>query len=131
MGDYSQGHFRFALKKDTPREVIDNLAKLIDGEGFSIGEDRIYLGDSAYHHMPSFAEREESPEYAEDTAGMYCLTFQIKYGCRQLGSFAEWLKPHVVVTDANKGFFGYSISEYSSVPTVFLVEPLKRSTQDG
>lgn len=120
MGDYSLGHFRFALKLATPDDVKDSLHKLMSGDGFSIGEHRIYLGSSAYHSMPTFSEYDGCREYEPGSDGIYCLTFQIKFGCRQLEAFANWLSPHVVVNKWTKGFFGYSISEYSNTPTVFV-----------
>lgn len=130
MGDYSLGHFNFTLKKlntDVGKK-IEAMAREPYSE-IMVGEHRIYFGSSAYHSEESFFVCESAPDYdynygrpgSEPVGKRYVMTFQIKYGCRQLRAFAEWLAPHVIVNEQNMGFIGYSISEYADVPTAFIV----------
>lgn len=125
MGDYSLGHFNFALKRGAPKDIKTKLEQLQKGDGFKIGEERIYLGSSAYHHEETYFLSEPPVGYGYEEPGedtRYSMTFQIKYGCGQLRAFAEWLAPHVVVDRSNLGFIGYSISEYANTVTAFVVD---------
>lgn len=110
MGDYSLGHFKFSLKKNTPKDVTEKLRDLIDGNQIKIEGHDIYLGESAYHAEKSYALIDIT---GEDSVQMYSMTFQIKWGDYNLDLFAKWLSPYVEVTDENKGFFGYRQNEYT------------------
>lgn len=127
MGDYSLGHFRFALKRGTPKDVIDKVDGLVRGEPFELDGHRVYLGDSAYHNWATTAEaaapHDEAHAWPErgPIERIYAMTFQIKYGCAQLEAFARFLEPHVYVNKSNSGWFGYKISEHADTVTTFIV----------
>ena len=126
MGMYTEFFFRAELVKDPPKEVLDVLRYMTDGDlevspphpdhplFFTGRWDFMLGGSSAYHPATGAASLHN---------GNWGLYYELKAHSSfknyddEIGKFLDWIDPYI---DPGQGFLGYSLYEEDKTPTLTL-----------
>lgn len=106
MGMYTQLHLDLELKRNTPKEIIDTLTDMVNGESKKWDNRLNYCFNSNSH----------SKLWKDDITKSYKLFVHCdfkNYG-NEIDTLLEWLRPHI----ETKGMIGYTRYEECNEPTI-------------
>jgi hypothetical protein len=127
MGMYTEIIFGAALRKDTPKNIIEIIQKMINKEDTSklvldhpfFRSERPWLLISAgSYYFPGIVE----PQFRfDDIAEQWYLHFRtnIKNYDDEIEKFLDWIKPYIYQGSGSKNFYAIVIYEEDEIPTIY------------
>lgn len=127
MGMYTQLYFNATLSKETPKEIIDTIQRMLDPNQSDIQPENLPKGDRV-----SWMFRSGGSAYFGGISGLSSFkydslfkkwslfgVFDIKDYDNEIESFLEWIKPHIEHGAGRRQMYAMMMYEEQSEPTIY------------
>lgn len=127
MGMYTEIIFGAELKRDTPKNIIDIIQKLVDGNEEEVEEiinhpfffdERIWFMNSAgAYFIDPYPPRFTYNEYTKS----WTLHFRtsIKNYSGTINKFLDWIKPYISYGSGTNNFYAIVTNEQEKEPKIY------------